>query len=291
MKQFLLYSIVFTITSAVATAQSALRVTLTDNTPITVAVDGRYFNTRGQSVTVSDIPWGRHYLKIFVHAQRSNGDGYERTIFEGRVKTYRGHITLFSYDPYSGQTVSSNEDMRNGSNNLNNGNTNQSYNHNNLNNYDQRDNNVPPLPYDQQRQPDVVNANTNNTVIPDTLVPINELPDGTPLASPVASPVTNTDKATTKGTAYNKTKAKVKALVTDTEKIDAAKEGLKKVALTSAQVATALDWFNFESTRLDFAKWAHAKTTDPQNFNKVVDKLTIKSNKKELQDFIKGYKK
>lgn len=95
-----------------AAAQSMLKVSTRDgNTPINVSVDGRYFNKRGTSVTVGELPFGRHYLKIFTLKYTRRGRGYEDVIFEGDVNTDDGMVTLFVYDPESGNADVQQQDM------------------------------------------------------------------------------------------------------------------------------------------------------------------------------------
>jgi len=247
-----------------------LRISLTDNSPITVSVDGRYFSTRGTVVNVGDIPWGWHFLKIFQNDQR-NGQGVVHTLYEGRVRTYRGQVTYFTLDPYSGRTVSSAEDLTDWEARKNNTTAQQPA-------VDTNTNYVPPLPYDQQMQPTVPPNDSIYTPAP--------LPDGVPAASPVN--LDNKSTKTTKGkaTSFSKLATKVKSLPTDTERLEAAKTGLKDKKLTSQNVVQAMGWFNFENSRLEFAKWAYSRTTDPANYKTVVAALQITANKKELQDFI-----
>ncbi len=107
MKQ-LLIAFLFLSGAATSFGQSAMRISLADRSLITVSVDSRYFNKRGQSVTIGDLPPGRHYVKIFTTYQNRRGRMVEQTSFEGRVKTYSGHITYFTYDPNS-NTISETE--------------------------------------------------------------------------------------------------------------------------------------------------------------------------------------
>lgn len=271
-----------------AIAQSALRVSLTDRSPITVALDGRYFNTRGESVTLRDIPYGRHYLKIFIVQQRSNGSNFERVIYEGRVRTWRDRITSFTFDPVSGRSVTTDDvlNMRMLSQ-QNNGRAN-SYNNyegndqNKLDNFDRFDNSQANQAYQEQdsRQAEPV----------DTTQYYKELPPGTPVASPVnPEPEEKTQKTTTKPTTkFAALKKKVDAKKTDTERLDLVKKDLGKTDFTSAQVAEIMGWFHFDDTRVTFAKWAYSNTTDQIKFSVTRKKLTDTTAIKELDDFLKS---
>src|ERR1700739_549424 len=97
--------------SATAESQTMLKVHLSDNSPITVSVDGRYYNRRGTSITVGDLPPGTHFLRIFALRLDRWGRGHEEAIFQGRVKTHEGMATLFSYDYENDVTNMEERDM------------------------------------------------------------------------------------------------------------------------------------------------------------------------------------
>ncbi len=82
-------------------AQSSLKVRLADNSPINVAVDGRYFNKRGTSVTVGDLPPGRHFVQIYAMTSNRRGRSREEIIYEGKVRTSDGIVSILTYDPES----------------------------------------------------------------------------------------------------------------------------------------------------------------------------------------------
>ena len=86
----------------VANAQSKLKVSLTNNSQITIEVDGKHFSKNGTSITVSDLPTGRHTLRIFEFSKNRYGRIFEDLIFEGKANTYYGNITIFEYDIESG---------------------------------------------------------------------------------------------------------------------------------------------------------------------------------------------
>ena len=285
-------------------AQSMLKVSLTDRKPITISLDSRYFNKRGESVTVGDLPQGRHYLKISILDQNRQGTNYERTIYEGKIKTYRGQVTNIIYDAYNGTIVATEEDIQplinqpvDATHNA------QNYNNRNLNNYDQRDgqhndnNNTQPdnnNTYNERREDNhdntngqaTNNKNSNNTS--DGFVN-SPLPPGTPLASP-ETPEKATPATPAKAAKLDKLKKKIAAKPTDTDKFNTLKEALKKDKFTTAQVCTIMEWFTFESSKVEFAQWAYPNTTDKVQFNKVKDKLPTKSYRQEIDKFLKDQK-
>lgn len=84
-----------------AFAQSMLKVSLADNSRFSIMLNGRYFNKRGQSITVGDLPPGRQHLKILRVYRNRWGEPAEEIVYQGRVNTYDGMITRFVYDPYT----------------------------------------------------------------------------------------------------------------------------------------------------------------------------------------------
>jgi hypothetical protein len=282
-----------------AKGQSALRISLTDKTPITISVDGRYFNTRGESVTVNDMPWGRHYVKIFTHAQGRDGRGAERVVFEGRVRTNRNQVTLFSYDAYSGRSVTSIEPLGTLASNQ----PQESFNKRNLDNYDRANDGNANGNNEANERPTA----GDNPLPPDT-PELRELPPGAPVASPVtmepeeSETTTATKKATQKKTTNSSSsvkdkttttkwttlKEKVTSKKTDTEKFEVVSTGLVNEKFSTAKAAEVMDWFSFESTRLSFAMWAYSRLTDPSNAKQIGAKLENAANKKEYDAFLKN---
>lgn len=245
-------------------AQSLLRVHLADNSRINISVNSRYFNKRGTTVTVGDLPGARHYLKIFGVTYDRWGRVYDRLIYQGTVSTYDGMITNFIYDPYTRRvTMRTNpiDDSRNG--------------------------------YAQNQPTDRYNGNRD--IVPDLSTPPAQPPapeddtkvspqqGGTPAASPVGTS-TLTDQAS------DKIKTKVDAKGTDTEKMKYLKEALRNETLTTFQVSYMMDWFLFESTKLEFARWAYNITTDKEYYDDLAAKFNYNSSKEELQQFLESTK-
>ncbi len=275
-------------------AQSMLKVSLADKTPIKVAVDGRYFNNRGQTVTVADLPSGRHYLKIFALTTSRRGTQIDEVIFEGKIKTYRGQITQFVYDRNSGMSEESDQDMDPG--NMGQRPDNQgdaeSFNNRNLNNYDTRDNGTN-------------NSQQNNTTTTENTDAPPPLPAGTPLVSPETAnaeldalekeaakdskPVVKANQPL-KDAKLEKARKKIAAKGTDTDKLETAKTIFKNEKLTTAKVMTIIGWFDFENSKVDFAKWAYTNTTDKANYKNVKTKLSMKSYREEMDKFLKNNK-
>lgn len=78
---------------------SILKVRLADNAPITVAIDSRHYRKAGASLTIGDLPPGRHYLRIYrFYAYRDGDAGKARLIYSANIKVPAGSIVTLVYD-------------------------------------------------------------------------------------------------------------------------------------------------------------------------------------------------
>jgi hypothetical protein len=258
MKNLTLLSLLFVAGTSCASAQSMLKVKLADNERLNVEVDGRYFNKTGTSVTVGDLPPGKHRFTIYTMRQDRRGRGREEAIYSGKIATRRGFVTLFTYDPNSREINTEEQDI------------------------DSYRQNMPPAGnagggYSQNAAPQVNNNNNDNG---------NDnryIDRSAPVASPVAAGTLTDSK-------LNDLKTTVASKKTDTEKWNTLKDGLKNETETTDQLAVMMDWFNFESTKVDFAKWAYPNTVDKENFANLENKLSYKNYVDDLDKFIKDSK-
>ena len=237
-----------------AMAQSMLKVRLADNSLINISVDGRYFNKKGTSVTMGDIPPGRHRLVIYQVMQARYGRGHEEVVYSGKIVTHEGNITLFTYDPNSQQFDMQEQDMNsytqnNPPTNNGNGNNNMPPQGNNNNNYGNNN-----FGYDSRNQPAPRHQMEATTL---TDVKIDQL------------------------------KTRTMDKKTDTERLKLMKDALGSEKMTTDQVGTMMDWYNFEDSKVEFAKWAFNNTVDKENFTSLENKLTYKDYVDELDKFIK----
>jgi hypothetical protein len=262
-----------------AVAQSLLKVRLSDNTPITVSVDGRYFNKRGTSITVGDLPYGNHTITIYSIARHRRGRAYQDIVYTGRVRTYQGMTTFFTYNPYSSrvnvyeqETVSDPYAP----------NANRSYDDNNRFNDRQYEN-------ENKSYNDI--PGTKPDMTPDAATPQNqplEPATDAPAASPPASPITPEQPVTLTDSKANKLKTKINAKATDTEKLKELKDVLKNERITTYQVSFIMDWLSFESSKVEFAKWAYDITVDKELYSDLAQKFTFKNTEEEFNTFLKG---
>ena len=244
-------------------AQSVLKVHLSDNSRFNIALNGRRFNREGQSITVGDLPPGTQYMKIYGLTPDRRGRLYEELVYEGTVRTRYGMITNFEYDPYNHTMDIHLDDMNS------------------------RGPQAPAMNRPDNNNDagynDAGNNQPGNNNIQDNNQP---LPDGSPAASPLAADKTSTltDAET------EQLKTRVEAAPTDTKKTTILKEALKNERLTTYDVSYMMDWFIFEASKVDFAKWAYKITTDREFYTDLDAKLKNKDAKEDLASFIRSRK-
>lgn len=73
----------------------------------------------------------------------------------------------------------------------------------------------------------------------------------------------------------------------ESDKILVAKQALGGKFVSADQVRRIMGLFTFESTKLEFAKWAYRNTWDQQNYYVVNDAFTFSSSIRELDQFIR----
>lgn len=268
MKKIYLLLLLCAAAAANAAAQSMLKVRLTDNNRIRVSVDGRYFNKQGTSITVGDLPYGPHKLRVFAYTPAQRGRAYEQVIYSGKVTTYDGMITFFEHDPASGNNNIREEEIKNYQNNYPPAAANGGRPRNTIEDYDTQGTGSRPAYTENVPQSNTTNDNNANY---------------NPPASPAAM-----GTLTEKETASLKKKTAAKA--TDTEKMTLLKETLKDQKLTTVDVADMMDWFLFEATKVEFAKWTYNIVVDREYFSDLYNKLTYKTSQDELGAFIASHK-
>ncbi len=269
MKKLLVVILSFFVSMNCVLAQTLLRVRLADDSRFNISVNGRHFNKQGTSITVGDLPPGKHFLKIYSVAYDRWGSAYDRVIYQGSVVTNYRMITQFVYDPYTRRVNI--KDIPSGEN----GGPVPDYQNPDNNQYRAYYDNGSGKKYSQKEQ-----DNSDNSA-PPVANDAGNSASGVPAASPVPA-------GTFADTELEKLKARTDAKNTDTDKLKLVKEALKKETVTTFQVSAIMDWFLFESTKLEFAKWAYNITTDQDFYGDLSSKFDYKSSKEELEQFIKS---
>ncbi|MEI8279118.1 MAG: DUF4476 domain-containing protein [Bacteroidota bacterium] len=229
--------------------RSVLRVSLSDGSPLTLAVDERYFERHNTMLTVGDLPPGRHSLKVYAYSPNRRRYGSRADLlFNGRVRIDPATFNNCIVDVDHG-TISMNVSDR-------------------VNNV----NSVPPPPRDD--------------IYPNSTKPeqIQKEPKHNELDNEVEDP-----RGKGMGKEDIKyIKQEVSEKITDTDKLSLLKSRLKGRKYNSAQVRIMMTWLNFEHSRLELAKFAYKHVSDKGNYSKVSDDLSLDSSKEELKDFIKS---
>ncbi len=259
MKNCSLILLLFIAVNTGAIAQTMLKVHLADNSQINVSVDGRYFNKKGTSVTVGDLPPGRHKLDIYTVVQTRYGRGREEMVFSGKVFTHDGNITIFSYDTYNREKNVEEQD---------------------INSYTQN-NPPPPLPPAHTRRP-LHNGNFDNN--PPQVNNNNRDLDNDNKYIPSQH---SNAQATLTDVKIDQLKTRVMDKKTDTDRMNLMKDGLGSEKMTSDQVGSMMDWFNFEDSKVQFAKWAYPNVVDKENFAALESKISYQNYLDDLDKFIK----
>lgn len=60
------------------------------------------------------------------------------------------------------------------------------------------------------------------------------------------------------------------------------------ICLSTAQIRQVMDIFSFEENKVEFAKWAYSRCSDPQKYFTLNGGLTFSSSKTELSQFVKS---
>lgn len=266
---------------------SMLRLRLSTGGQIMVEIDGRRYDRHGASLTIGDLPPGRHRIKVYEYRSYRDSRGgradlvYTSTIriqpnsfAYGTVDVNRSMLRLYTkdmdeyyahrndYDRDSyGDDRSYNDGYDNGSNpgggyNYDNGGgyNNGGYNNNNGNSNNNGYNNDG---YGDDRGYGNDRGGYNNR----NMLSNRDIED---LRTRVADRITDTDK----------------------EKL--MKSVLDNRSCTTDQVRTMMSWLSFESTKLDFAKWAFDKAADSRNYWKLESEFSFSSSKDEFNNYIKG---
>ena len=88
--------------------------------------------------------------------------------------------------------------------------------------------------------------------------------------------------------AFMQLKASIESKSFESSKLQIAKQALAYNNFTSAQISDLMLLFDFETTKLDFAKCAYAKVIDKQNYYVVNNSFTFESSIQELNKYIAG---
>jgi hypothetical protein len=86
-------------------------------------------------------------------------------------------------------------------------------------------------------------------------------------------------------------KASIMSKSFENTKLEIAKQVLGQRCMTSSQVSEIISVFDFESTKLDFAKFAYGRTFDLGNYYQINDAFTFESSISDLNNYINSYRR
>ncbi|MBL7718299.1 MAG: DUF4476 domain-containing protein [Flavipsychrobacter sp.] len=220
-------------------ADASLRIKLTTDQLVSISVDDRYYERRTRSITVGNIPAGRHYLKVYNFRETRGGNGRANLVYSGYVDLKPNSFNAAVVDPLRKKMT-----MR----------TTQSFDRNTPNDYyeswnDRRDDNQWN---DRDRDRDRWNDNVlRNQDVTDLNL-------------------------------------RVKDRITDGDKVKLMQQVLTSRSYYTDQLRTMMGWLSFESSKLDFAKWAYDNALDKENYWKLEDLFSFSSSKDELTSYVQS---
>jgi hypothetical protein len=229
--------------------RAAMQVKLSDNSLVTVVIDGRQYRRYGNTLTIGNLPAGKHEVKVY-RFYPANDPGY-RSFGYNRSHArllYRGKLRVAANRMYYCVVDTRYKTM------------------------DVRESGMLALDNNPGNHPirsesvfsDSVGSNSDHGLA--FTEQTNQLKDAQ-LESLQQSVVTK---------------------LADTEKLKQIKDYLEKRSVTSEQVATMMGWLNFEATRLELAKWAYSHVIDQDTYHLASDKLEQNESRNELEQYISG---
>ena len=257
--------------------RSLLRIRLSDHSPLVADIDSRSFTKVSTSLTFGDLPPGKHKLKVYRAVQDYNGKfRHGEVLYNSRIRIDPQTFNSYTVDVYRGTITTDVRPLSDGD--------------------------IPPRHRQQDREynstdaqiPDNYNNGHNNTDQPGNY-PRQDAPPPPPVAAngnpvppaPPVPPATTLPGGLSSGEMTD-LQAQVSQKITDTEKEKMLEMDLTGRAITTDQLRAMLLWFGFESTRLDFAKWAYSVTADKENFPAIGDEFRFSASQKEFDDFLQS---
>lgn len=89
------------------------------------------------------------------------------------------------------------------------------------------------------------------------------------------------------GSDFNAAKASISGKSFEDTKLTVAKQVVDANCLSSKQIKEIMQLFTFEESKLDFAKYAYRRSTDPSNYYQLNDAFTFESSIEELNLYIR----
>ncbi len=108
-----------------------------------------------------------------------------------------------------------------------------------------------------------------------------------PARSPEAAPAANTCAAMEAG-AFSNAKRSINSKSFADDKKTTARQILRSNCMSTAQIKEVMALFSFEDDKLEFAKTAYDRCSDPQNYWKINDAFTFSDSIEQLDEFLQN---
>lgn len=233
--------------------QSALKVVLNDGSPLVVTVDDRRYNKHGASLTIGNLPPGKHSVKVYAYTPyKGKPGGAAELVFSGKVKIKPGMFASAVVDPAKGTLTLTENPL-----------SEQNYN---------------PPPASSQH-------NTFTEGDPSTIS--SSATQAPAAAATNRAPVPHYDLSAMDFANVKKVAGEQE---TDSKKLAAMQKALGEHTYSTDQVKEMLGWFSFDDTRVSFAKWAYPHVVDQANYGELSSVFSFQNTRNEFDSFMKGQK-
>jgi len=257
----LLYLLILILSSNKSVVAQSLRnilsVRLSDNSPISISIDNRYYDREQSEIIVRNFPSGRHTLRVY---RWSNRVARNYQIYSGEIFLKSGVICQMIIDrrkriPMVKYTSLDNQQFDN-KNAIDEKmawkkDADVNWNRKFDKNLDEEESS-----YESNNFKNVTTANNNQFSAKD----MSDL------------------------------QKNIQQLSTDTEKFKLIKNAIGNSNVETEQLAEMLTWLSFESTKMDVVKWFYNSVIDSKNYWKLEASFTMESSKSEFNDFLNSKK-
>jgi hypothetical protein len=251
---------------------------------LSITINGRKYPKIARNLTVGDLPIGMHRIKIFKY--NSNGHGFSngRLIYQGdiRVKPSRiYYITAMNgsidveenccLDDYG--HWNNNDNWENWDDERNCWNNNRNWNRENSNPNNPNWNNDHDNDWNNDNSNDNWNKNNKDNWKRNDHNDYND-------------PNWNGYEGGMSSGRFEQVLQQVRKSSFESSKLSIANQAIRDNKITVAQMVSLLNEFNFENTKLQFAKDNYRRVVDPKNYFLVNDVFTFESSKEDLNNFL-----
>jgi hypothetical protein len=237
-------------------AQCKLSITMVGNGAIRAVIDDRNYICQDNSLTIEDLAPGYHSVKLFlVKKERWNNSTYGQQVYNANLLLKSQYYTDIVVNRF-GKTLVDEQLLTRGDyyDNMDRGNG--GYGGNGGKDWDNHDN-----------RPGQGPGNNNNNG--------NNIP---------RSPQQMSDNS------FAMAKETIRKESFDNTRMTVAQQIADNNYFTTAQVKELVKLFAFEDRKLDFAKYAYARTLDRNNYFTINEVFSFSRTKEDLADYIKNFR-